>query len=399
MLSFNDIEQLLRTSLNAGRGEGDERCWIRTTYADTVVYSDDALGGALYRRTYAVSESGVVTLGEPEAVIAKSEYAPVRPASFSVEVGAGVPVKLFELGSWPASGSFPGFSLNAEQADAWIADSSPLPAAIEHLSTVFTEKDKFALGQFDSFSRKGSEIFGMFRPKEWLKSALEGVGSVPVSMSWDPRIMRPDEVSFVKNPRISDAKLLAAFSEQGESRKSPLMKRSWINQKIRDIVATFSGAEPIEEDVPSLLAEPSSALQELQARFSNQSTELASLRAQLTSANATIATFSTSAAASAATTFADGLQREGKISKADHAAWVARFSRALTDDNGGSVKFSAAGTLEEGERVADLRKQAEGLAKLAVFGGEARVEFSNLGGSDEDLPISADVFPVKGGAK
>lgn len=124
-LSFNDRERAIRAALKARTPFG--YCWLRDVYDDRVVFELEATGdGAaskLYQSTYAMTDAGVVTLGEPVEVRIETRYVPIStPATEADRVeltgdlvplvekalrsDGTVPIKVISPG-WGASGYYP----------------------------------------------------------------------------------------------------------------------------------------------------------------------------------------------------------------------------------------------------------------------------------------------------
>lgn len=72
MLSFEEIQGLVRKALNEGAAEGSH-CYIVDQYPDSVVYEQS---GKYFKRAYAIADDKV-TLGEPTAVQKQVSYVPV----------------------------------------------------------------------------------------------------------------------------------------------------------------------------------------------------------------------------------------------------------------------------------------------------------------------------------
>jgi hypothetical protein len=113
--------------------------------------------------------------------------------------------KLFEVGSWPDKG----FSLDADEMAAAVAAFQPVPIDIEHRPSKLDGK----LGYLEQveLTDDGQELYGMWAMPAWLDQAL-GDEERTVSTHWDPPTKRLIGLALVRNPRIEDAVLMAAFS-------------------------------------------------------------------------------------------------------------------------------------------------------------------------------------------
>lgn len=124
-LSFNDRERAIRAALKARTPFG--YCWLRETYDDRVVFeleaTADGAASKLYQSTYAMTDAGVVTLGDPVEVRVETRYVPVTsPAAEAdrieltgdlvplvekaIRADGTVPIKIISPG-WGSSGYYP----------------------------------------------------------------------------------------------------------------------------------------------------------------------------------------------------------------------------------------------------------------------------------------------------
>lgn len=98
-LSFNDRERAIRAALKGRAPFG--YCWLRDVYDDRVVFELEATGdGAtskLYQADYSMTDTGVVTLGEPVEVRIETRYVPITvPATENAAELTGDLVPLVE---------------------------------------------------------------------------------------------------------------------------------------------------------------------------------------------------------------------------------------------------------------------------------------------------------------
>jgi hypothetical protein len=388
--SFDETRALVRMALETkhGTGNGNGYLWLSEIYPDMTIYTvEPKLGKSVtYSATFSVAADGTVTLGEPVQVVRKNVYETVEfEMDFTAEFSAdekGCVVKealLFRLGDYPDKG----FSLDKAEAESIVipAIKAGLELEIEHKQdTVFSGK----LGKAIDSWLVGDDLFG----KVSFPAAVAGLlkGTKPqFSMKFDPVTKAPIELSIVKNPRITDAGLLAAFSES----EKPKVRKGHA-MSFLDKLAELTGFKKADVEA------------EMKAEFSKDSSDL---EAQLKAANAEIAalkqgvsTFGQVSAAQSAESYAKALLTAGKIVPAELASVTAAFSNALVADGG--VKFSATGTLEEGPVTKAVKAAFEARPAMTL----TETQFSVAPGEFKagEKPMTADeVFAMRanGGKK
>jgi hypothetical protein len=85
------------------------------------------------------------------------------------------------------------------------AFTDPLPIDLEHVPTPLDGK----LGELVSVEARGDELHGIVALPKWLDSALD---QRKVSATWDRATKTLAGLALVRNPRVSDAALMAAFA-------------------------------------------------------------------------------------------------------------------------------------------------------------------------------------------
>lgn len=226
-LSFGEIRSVVTTALRQKEGIGQgQYLYPVDMYADSVVYEIEGGTGTAgtFMRDYSISQdNGVFTvdLGEPSPVTSKRVYVPVKfdaefdaPANFDGEY-VRVPAKLFELGDYPDKA----FSLDEAEADnLTIPSFANVPLMIEHAPSAFDGK----LGRVVKAWREGSSIFGEIEIPKSLGTLFKDM-KVKLSVGFDLVSKMAKEVSIVRNPRITDAAILKAFSNDENLRKGGSM--------------------------------------------------------------------------------------------------------------------------------------------------------------------------------
>lgn len=116
--------------------------------------------------------------------------------------------KIFEIGEYPDKE----FSLDEAEADEAIAAFQPVEIDLEHVDTVLAGK----LGHLTDVKRDGKTVFGTVAIPEWLDKVLAD-GERKVSCTWDRATKRLTKLALVRNPRVTDAALMAAFAASDEA--------------------------------------------------------------------------------------------------------------------------------------------------------------------------------------
>lgn len=353
-LSFEDIKSALQTALNAGRPPNGPSIWIRSIFADRVVYEDESKNPyGLWQVDYTIDDAMKVTLGTPVAVRVKKEYEVVKMAAFSLAGfatdGDGVLYqgKIFEAGSYPDKG------VEFDQADLQaMADGfAPCDIDVEHVSSPLDGQ----LGQLQSVEARGADLFGVVKVPTWLDDIFKRTGQpVKVSVTIDKARKALAGLALVNSPRVTDAQLVAAFNE---SRAPAPKRRTGRPMSLKDrIQALFNQAlDELPGDDPGAHGAQ---------RPADQGGDVAQFRQENADLRARLDSMQKGRIDQSASEFARSALTGGKILPAQEAHLAVLFSSAARDDNAGRAAFSESGALNEGERVKALRTFVDSLPKL-----------------------------------
>lgn len=109
---------------------------------------------------------------------------------------------LFRAGDYPDKS----YAMTSEEIlSAAEAFCDPLPLDLEHVPTPLDGK----LGELVSVEARGDELHGIVALPKWLDSALD---ERKVSATWDRETKTLAGLALVRNPRVTDAALMAAFA-------------------------------------------------------------------------------------------------------------------------------------------------------------------------------------------
>lgn len=375
--SFEQVQTLVRAALNEGRA-GDNSFYICECYSNKVIFTSYSESDR-YQQSFSIDDSDVVTLGADRVkVVREVKYVPVK-AKFSVDaefkskdtvryVG-----KVFELGSFEDKN----FALNEAEADSAISAFSPVDVDSEHQSSVFDGK----LGKVQKLWRKGTEIWGeYFAPKP----LFDLVGSeVTVSASWSYDPKRFIKMALVADPRISDAKLTAAFAMGGAgSRNEEIVMDAQFDQEetgfLKKMFQFFKGG-----GTPAIVTTAPVTT------FNDpvKDAEIVTLKAQV------VAQHETSLKATAVA-FANEQVQAGKATPAEREGIAAAYASLARADAALAkvAMFSNDGALHEGEGLKGFKAMFEAKAKGKVIpdGSTFRVE---QGGTEQEVNFSAsDIY-------
>jgi hypothetical protein len=228
-LSQNEISDLLNRALNKVMGSNASSdsvasYWVRDVYSTYFIYSDWS-DGALYRRSYLIEgDTQNVTLGEPVAVVEKTEYEPIAKTSvFKLDANPTVEFsneqeyvikrgKIFEAGSFPDKK----FEITPDELKAAAAEFKPVPVDDSHNPrSIF--KDKW--GELRSVEVKNDkELWGEVAIPKWVDTALGGAAQA-VSCTWNTVTKRLAGLALENQPRIADASIFSHFSAQFEGKR------------------------------------------------------------------------------------------------------------------------------------------------------------------------------------
>jgi len=225
--SFDDVRSLLQSALvstyglNAD-GRPNHDCYVRDVYPTYFIYSEGYGPSSTYKRTYSISSDGVVTLGDPQKVVQKTVYEPVKvAATYSVATFGATTNWVIKEGKLFEAGFFPdkNFDLLPDELESavarWQVAGGATPVDIEHIPTVLSGK----LGHVQDVwvGEDGISLFGKVAIPTWLDTAMDGE-ELRVSATWDRTTKDLVGLALVLNPRITDAAVMAAFTtaEQGK---------------------------------------------------------------------------------------------------------------------------------------------------------------------------------------
>lgn len=127
---------------------------------------------------------------------------------------------VFRAGDYPDKD----FAMTPEELSAAVeAFNEPLPIDLEHVPTLLDQK----LGELVSVeaSEDGSELHGIVALPKWLDAVLP---ERKVSATWDRATKTLAGLALVRNPRVSDAALMAAFGEANASTDDPPTDDEWL---------------------------------------------------------------------------------------------------------------------------------------------------------------------------
>lgn len=130
--------------------------------------------------------------------------------------------KLFESGDFPDKG----VTISPEQLVELAANfKAPAPVLIEHAS------NPLELGFLVEVQVEGNELFGTLALSQEANALIEKSGARGLSIGLSPDITEIEEVSLVRNPRVSDARLFSypnAILDQEQPEFPDVSK--WLNQ-------------------------------------------------------------------------------------------------------------------------------------------------------------------------
>ncbi len=140
---------------------------------------------------------------------------PTAMAAFSVELAAagekaGASVirrgKLFQAGDYPDKQ----FAMTPDELAAAVDAFFPVPLDSEHRESVFDGQ----LGEVEAIElcEDGAALCGAVRIPDWLDQLFPNT-PIPVSTTWDRETKTLTGLALAKNPRVSDAAILAAFAQ------------------------------------------------------------------------------------------------------------------------------------------------------------------------------------------
>lgn len=101
------------------------------------------------------------------------------------------------------------FEMSPEELLAAANDFQPVPLDVEHIPSIFDSK----LGSLLAVqpSADGWELYGVAKIPKWLND-IHGEEPLKVSCTWDRASKKLSKLALVRNPRVGDAALMAAFT-------------------------------------------------------------------------------------------------------------------------------------------------------------------------------------------
>lgn len=101
------------------------------------------------------------------------------------------------------------FEMSPEELLAAANDFQPVPLDVEHIPSIFDSK----LGSLLAIepSADGWELYGVAKIPKWLND-IHGTEPLKVSCTWDRATKKLSKLALVRNPRVGDAALMAAFT-------------------------------------------------------------------------------------------------------------------------------------------------------------------------------------------
>jgi hypothetical protein len=238
--------------------------------------------------------------------------------------------KIFECGEYTDKA----FSLTEEEADAAIASFTPVPADYEHVSGPLDGQ----LGVLVAVRREGRELYGEAEVPAWLDRLLPA-GKRKISLAWDRATKRINGWGWVTNPRISDAALMAAFSETGLAREEMNMAEE-LETPQEPPVARKRGS-PVDKAPAAIVGEPG-------VETTNGAEFNVVAQAAFTALQAEVEALKADKRQLQAEREIDALLSSNKMLPAERASAVAAFTQALADDEKVPVRFSIGGGSEVG---------------------------------------------------
>jgi hypothetical protein len=372
-MTTDDLHSALQGALDAEHGDKQgPKPWVHAVkpLASEMVYHD---GNDLLRRSYSLQDDGSVKIdGEPEKVKRRTVYEPLQVTmSFSSVVEHDGEVELsgviFEAGDYPDKG----VEIFPEDILAMERNFKSVPIMIEHIETPFDE----AFAGFGLTGVTASEdaqtLSGKVRIPKLLDLLLtKAMGKAPrkVSVRLSPDKSRITELSFVRDPRVENAAIQAAYSSfttafsQGESsakparqrpeRNKPNMRKSSLADRFKALFSK-SAAEDIEEI--------GITEEEIDAVFSQGSgsgtiTLDASTQREIEALRSNNAALVAGRVHEVAAKFADDAIKDGSYFSGDREMLEGAFLNAIKVDAAGVFTFGATGVLTEGAEAKKLRE-------------------------------------------
>lgn len=358
-LSFREIEELIRPQLPK---PAEGYVWIADTFADKVVYVSEPKNGQTkrYEVPYMI-DNGAVKLGTSIEVVRRTVYEPIK-ATFTAtnfsDAGDGYVEwegPIWEAGDYPdkkvkadenaiaslvKSFNTEGYGVNFGHTDDNVLTHTK--AANGELVPLPPKENK--VGYVASVRGEGKTLFGKVRFKKWFCEEVGGEVACSAELYPDPYEFAG--LGITLKPRVSKARLVAAFSASEEAPKP--MNDTLTKEDvgfIQKLKALFSGGGGASEHPTA--------------------TENTQLRAELDQVKAELAKFSTEQGSKTeadriranAVAFADGLISTNKAIPSERDFIVSQFEAAARSQ---VVVFSDAGALNESPALKELKSYFEG---------------------------------------
>ena len=391
-LSYQQIECVLRAALQEAHPydpDAGTYPWIKDVYDDVVVYE---FNSKLYRRTYRIDGDSKAKLSDEQEVIEERNYEPVVTTSefalFSeseeYEVWRG---KIFEAGDYPDKD----FNMSEEELKAAEARFKPFDIDLEHIDTVLNKK----LGRGTKLYAQGKELFAEVQIPKWLSKVLGK--SVKVSASWDRSTKTLLGLALCRNPRISDAQLVAAFTLSGEGKpdtnnggaapSKPAQKSG--GQKDMTLTKRLAAlfGRPSDDFDPSKLSYEGEGLKQ---DFKESEDEVKEPDTQTAAFAKEVQAMRLARLNDLAEAFANEAIAKGKALPAQKDSLVALFKAAAQADslNESLVHFdSDTGQLKEGTSIAALRKLIQDQPVNELTGEKGKSYFAVENGDEDSAQV------------
>lgn len=388
-LSHEERRAMVRQALNQGRGDGLPGRYIDTMYDDSVVYRES---DAMHQAPYKI-DGDSVTIGTPTPVRSKTSFVPIVVAAseFSLDVGvdtgnnvlrySGV---VFEAGDYPDKG----VSFSESDLDRIVQTfSGPVALDSEHRPSIFKVGD---LGRLESIKRVGKQLIGDLSIPMWLRGVVGKSVGVSLAFSESKDVIG---CALTWNPRISSARVAAAFSEFTGSQAGSGPRSKAVNGQVKmsliDKIKALLADGDAADDGPVFSAEVGKALESENARLRK---EVETLKAGQTIKFAADVAVDPRTAMEASRMVED-LIREGRVAPTAREKVVALFTAVLHEDTvQGKLTFSANKFV--GPRLDVLREAFGALPSIlpteTKTGGEVHVFTHGGGGSDDGKGVKID---------
>lgn len=124
------------------------------------------------------------------------------------------------------------FELTPDELKNAVNDFKPVPLDIEHVPSILD--GKLGTLQAVTASEDGSELYGTAMVPKWLAEETAGE-PIKVSCTWNRKNKKLEKLALVRNPRVTDAALMAAFTASEVDNGSKTTEEAF-----KDFLAWFS---------------------------------------------------------------------------------------------------------------------------------------------------------------